>query len=135
MKKIFGQHFQIYNKYSIGEKKMKKPAFILKIENSIQNVQKYKNDLLKNKEQVEGWKGWLQNHKWDDLVDWLSSQTANETEKYILMERTKLFYNKWENYDFEAKINELDNELEKLSFAYKKAQIRYREWQITQEFS
>jgi hypothetical protein len=35
---------------------MKKPAFILKIENSIQNVQKYKNDLLKNKEQVEGWK-------------------------------------------------------------------------------
>jgi hypothetical protein len=89
----------------------------------------------KTKSKFKVGNGWLQNHKWDDLVDWLSSQTANETEKYILMERTKLFYNKWENYDFVTKINELDNELEKLSFAYKKAQIQYREWQIAQEFS
>lgn len=35
---------------------MKTPTFLLKIENSINNIKKYKNDLLKNKEQVEGWK-------------------------------------------------------------------------------
>jgi hypothetical protein len=89
----------------------------------------------KTKSKLKVGNGWLQNHKWDDLVDWLSSQTDNEKEKYILMESTILFYKKWENYDFETKINELDNELEKLSFAYKKAQTRYREWQIAQEFS
>ena len=113
---------------------MKTPTFLLKIENSIKNIKRYKNDLLKNREQIEGWTGWLKEHNWEDLEKWIDEKTSNEVEKYILIERTKLFYNKWENYDFEEKINELDKELEKLNLAHKKALLKYKEWEIAKEF-
>lgn len=105
------------------------PAYILKIENSMNNIIKYKNDLLEKQEQIVLLNNLLKTKTWDILQN--ESKTVEE---FYIITSLMSFYDEWKDYNFEKMISSLLNEYDRLNLAYKKELTNYRKWKIEQDF-
>lgn len=104
-----------------------------KIENNITVTKIMLEELENNKYQVEGWCEWLKTHEWNELLKELH---MNMDEKTYLesTERTKTFYYKWKDYNFEGEMNKLNKKLDELKLNKKKAVVKVRLADIAKDF-
>lgn len=119
----------------LEEMRMKNKAEreLQKIENNITVTKRMLEELENNKSQVEGWCEWLKTHEWNELLKELH---MNMDEKTYLeaTERTKSFYYKWKDYNFEGEMNKLNKRLDELKLNKKKAFIKVRLADLAKDF-
>lgn len=104
-----------------------------KIENTITVIKRMLEELENNKSQVEGWCEWLKTHEWNEL---LKELYMNMDEKTYLeaTERTKTFYYKWKDYNFDCEMNKLNKRLDELKLNKKKAVVKVKLSYIEKDF-
>lgn len=104
-----------------------------KIENNITVTERMIEVLENNKSKVDGWCEWLKTHEWNELLKELHMNMDEKT--YIeATERTKTFYYKWKDYNFEGEMNKLNKKLDELKLNKKKAVVKVRLADLAKDF-
>lgn len=104
-----------------------------KIENSIVVTERMIKELENYKTQVDGWCEWLKNHEWNELLKELQ-MNMNEKTYLEATERTKSFYYKWKDYNFDGEMNKLNKRLDELKLNKKKAVVKVKLADIAKDF-
>ncbi len=104
-----------------------------KIENTIIVTERMIKELENNKLQVDGWCEWLKTHEWKELLKELHESMDEKT--YLeATERTKIFYYKWKDYNFEGEMNKLNKKLDELKLNKKKAVVKVKLADLEKDF-
>lgn len=99
----------------------REPIWITKIRNTINDIERWINNLKRDKEQYKLITEFIDSGRFEQISLTAQQQLMNQ-------------YDKYKTYDYDKAIKNLEDSLIKMNKKYKDAIIRYRKWQINKDF-
>lgn len=100
----------------------REPIWLSKIHNSIINLERWIDNLKRDKEQYNLITEFINEGRFDELV-------PNEMKQKLMTQ-----YDKYKTHDYDKEIKHLEEDLIKLQKKYKEGIVKYKIWLINNEF-